>query len=223
MRELFNSDKKPVAVLFEKLTLKRDKDGNRIAAMRFAVPLTPEVALGLTQDLEFACNAIQNHDASIYHMDIAQELEHVNVKFFPLPGATNCCAELQDVRLVWLAMEKVATSTVPYLLFTVPLKINGREKLRHWMVDSVFSQQYARFRFQAAQLEIATEVKRALGSLQDLAERDGTTITLEMGGKSAIIADGTKPYADPDDVAPTRLASRRTRKPQPGPGAQPHA
>lgn len=146
--------KQRLALCFDKATLKQDKDGNRSAKMRFALRLDPEVATSCPPEVQAAYEAVETRQNSICYVELEKEIKNVNLEFYSLPDSKSLSASFPCVDLTGLAVERTEQRSVPHLLFSVVIPLEESPKLRHWIVDALFSQLWVKV--EAAQMSFVS-------------------------------------------------------------------
>lgn len=150
---MFN-EKERVGLYFDKVTLRKDKDGKKVAKMRFSMPLDAVVAARCPSEIRAAYEAIEIRDNKITYCELEYVIPGVNVEFYPLPDSKSLSLALQTVQLDKLAVEREESKmrVETHLLFTIEIAINEGTKIRHWLVDNVFNQLFAKFEITQMQL-----------------------------------------------------------------------
>jgi hypothetical protein len=143
---MFNTKDK-TAVYFDKVSLRKTKDGVKVARMRIAVPLLADVAMKCPAEIRAAYEAIETLDNKISYIELDKVIGAVNVEFYNLPDSRSVSLALPSAELNHLVVErqnsKDASGT--RFLFSIEIFIEEQDKLRHWIVDNVFNQMWAKF------------------------------------------------------------------------------
>jgi hypothetical protein len=133
----------PTPIHLERCLLRRDKDANRNAKLRFAVELTTEIAITSPPQIRAAFEAIATRENKIVEVTSGPEIENIGIEFYPLPSKFNCSLALRSVSLVDFTVED--RDGKPFVCFSINLKLDDKTELRHWIVDSIFTSLWASF------------------------------------------------------------------------------
>ena len=141
--ELFGD--KRVSITFDKASLKRTKEGEKLAKMRFAVLLEAAALIGVPPEIKAGFEATENHENGITKVELGdKQLSGVNVELYNLPDSRSVSMALQSVNLTDLTVERAGKSP-SYLFFTIDIQIGEKKNLRYWIVDNCFNQLWAKF------------------------------------------------------------------------------
>lgn len=146
---LFSAGKDRTALCFDKATLKQDRDGNKSAKLRFAVRLEPDAVRQSPKWIQAAYELVETRDNCASYVELEKDIRGVNLDLYSLPEAKAPYMSFQGVELTKLAVERSDKRSAPHLLFTIEVSLEDHTRLKHWIVDAVFSQLWATF--QAAQ------------------------------------------------------------------------
>lgn len=155
--ELFGEKK--TALVFDKASLKKTKDGIKMAKMRFAVKLSPEILMGCPAQIRAAYEAVETLENGITLVEIGDLiLLGMNIEFYNLPETKAVCLALASINIEDLSVERIQQKDVheSYLYFSCTLIIGDNKTLRHWIVDNCFNQLWAVF--ESAQLVLIPQV-----------------------------------------------------------------
>lgn len=170
LKVLFSKSGLRANLVFDKATLRRDKDNNKSAKLRFALLLVGDAVLHCPAEIRAAYEACDTRENKISYIELDHAIQGVNIDFFGLPDSKSCTLALQSVTLDKLAIERSEQKgrAIPHLLFTVELALEDKSKLRYWIVDNVFGQLWATF--EATQIAFAgmTDEQRAEACAEDL-------------------------------------------------------
>lgn len=161
---MFNTKDK-TAIYFDKVTIRRSKDGVKIARMRIAVPLLAEVAMKCPSEIRAAYEAIETLDNKISYIELDKIIPAVNVEFYNLPDSRSVSLALPSAELDRMVVERQNTkdSAGTRLLFSIEIFIEEKDTLRHWLVDNVFCQMWAKFETQQMSLMPSLEEPKKQG------------------------------------------------------------
>lgn len=161
---MFNTKEK-TAVYFDKVSLRRTKDGVKVARMRIAVPLTADVAMKCPPEVRAAYEAIETLENKISYVELDKIIPGVNVEFYNLPDSRSISLALPSAELDHMIVERQNSkdSAGTRLLFSIEIFIEDKDKLRHWIVDNVFNQMWAKFEIQQMTLMPSLEEPKKLG------------------------------------------------------------
>lgn len=149
--------KQRTAICFDKVSLRKNKDGIKTAKMRFAVRLEGDVILHCPAEVRAAYEAIETRDNLISYVELDKVINGVNVEFYPFPDSKSCSLVLNAASLDKLAVErKEGERNEPHLLFTIEVILEERDKLRYWLMDNCFNQLWANF--EIAQLSLTPSI-----------------------------------------------------------------
>lgn len=160
-----STPKEKTAIYFEKVSLRKTKDGAKVAKLRIAVPLTVDVVLKCPMEIQAAYEAIEKLDNKISYVELDKIIPAVNVEFYLLPDSRSVSLALPSAELDRMVVERKNTkdSAGTLLLFTIEIFIEDKDKLRHWIVDNVFNQMWAKFEVQQMSLMPSLEEPKKLG------------------------------------------------------------
>lgn len=146
---MFNTKDKTV-VYFDKVSLRKTKDGVKVAKMRIAVPLIADVAIKCPAEIRAAYEAIETLENKISYVELDKIVPGVNVEFYNLPDSRSISLALPAAELNRLVVERHESkeNAGTRLLFSIEIFIDDKDKLRHWIVDNVFNQLWAKFEIQ---------------------------------------------------------------------------
>ncbi len=82
---LFSSDKYRAAIVFEKVSLRQTKDGDKIARMRFGIRLEGDTLANCPPEIRAAYEAVDTRENKIVKVELEKEIDGVNVEFYALP------------------------------------------------------------------------------------------------------------------------------------------
>lgn len=139
---------KTTAIVFEKASLRKTKDGAKVAKMRFAVRLEAEALLNSPDEVRAGFEAVEQRENGITLVELGdKEISGVNVEFFNLPDSRAVSAALQSVNLTNLQVERQEQNGMshPHFTFNIEVMLDEKAKLRYWIVDNIFNQLWAKF------------------------------------------------------------------------------
>jgi hypothetical protein len=146
VKTLFASEGGRAKVAIERLNIRQDKDGNRIAKLHMAMPLNVETVRHSTAEIKTAWEAIETRENKIVNIDLMPTIEGVNLEFFAFPNSDSCSLALQSMELSDLQVElDDKRGDDSCLLFSLTVKIDDNRPLRHWLVDNIFVSLWAQF------------------------------------------------------------------------------
>lgn len=154
---MFNAKNK-TPLYFEKVTLRRTKDGAKIAKLRLAIPLEADIAMHCPPEVKAAYEAIETRDNKISYAEIDGVIGGVNIEFYSLPTGKSVSLALNSVQLEKLAVEREdsRSKVETKLMVTIEILVDEKDKLRHWLIDNVFNQLWANF--EVAQMALMPSV-----------------------------------------------------------------
>lgn len=144
---MFNTTER-VMLRFDKVSLKMNGEGMKIAKMRLAIPLTAEVAAKCPGPIRAAYEAVEVRDNKITYTELGKiAIPGVNIEFYYLPDSKALGLALQSITLDKLVVEREESKmrAETRLLVSIEIAIDEEGKLRHWLVDNVFNQLFAKF------------------------------------------------------------------------------
>lgn len=211
---LFSSGKDRTALCFDKVTLKQDREGNKSAKLRFAVRLEPDAVRQSPKWIQAAYELVETRDNCASYVELEKDIRGVNVDLYSLPEAKSPAMSFQGVELTKLAVERSDKRSAPHLLFTIEVSLEEHTRLKHWIVDAVFSQLWAQF--QAAQTsfiptsewEASAGVAEAVADMASVVDGKGiTSMSMEIPGKP-----DSKVTITAEDAKNMRENAKRIRK-----------
>lgn len=143
---MFNTKDK-TAIYFDKVSLRKTKDGVKVARMRIAVPLLADVAMKCPSEIRAAYEACETLENKISYVELDKIIPAVNVEFYNLPDSRSVSLALPSAELDHMIVERNESkeNSGTRLLFSIEIFIEDKDKLRHWIVDNVFNQMWAKF------------------------------------------------------------------------------
>jgi hypothetical protein len=147
-------EKERVEMYFDKLTIRQDKDGKKIAKMRFSIPLDAVVAAKCPPEIRAAYKAIETRDNKINYCELELVIPGVNVELYPSEDSKSLSLALQTVSLEKMAVEREESKLrmETHLLCSIEIAVNDGTKIRHWLVDNVFNRLWAKLEVSQMQL-----------------------------------------------------------------------
>jgi hypothetical protein len=181
---VFNTKDK-TAIYFDKVSLRKTKDGVKVARMRIAVPMTVEVALKCPSEIRAAWEAIETLENKISYVELDKIIAGVNVEFYVLPDSRSISLALPSAQLERLVVERVESkeNVGTRLLFSIEIFIESEDKLRHWIVDNVFNQLWAKFEIQQMTLMPSLEEPKKADANKEHCPFPGCTRAPEHDGE----------------------------------------
>lgn len=143
---MFNTKDK-TAIYFEKASLRKTKDGVKVARLRIAVPLLADDAMTCPAEVRAAYEAVETLDNKISYVELDKVVPGVNVEFYNLPDSRSISLALPSAELNHFVVERHESKETAgtRLLFSLEIFIEEKIELRHWIVDNVFNQLWAKF------------------------------------------------------------------------------
>lgn len=176
---MFNTKDK-TAIYFEKVSLRKTKDGVKVARMRIAVPLLAGVAMKCPSEIRAAYEAIETLENKISYIELDKIIPAVNVEFYLLPDSRSVSLALPSAELDRMVVERHESkeSVSTRLLFSIEIFVEEKDQLRHWLVDNVFNQMWAKFEVTQMSLMPSMEVAQ-----KDSCPYPGCKLTPEHEGE----------------------------------------
>lgn len=134
------------SIAMEKCTLRRDRNGNRLARMRFAIKLDAALAMSSPPAIRAAFEAAGVLDNKIVVVESAMEIDGIGIEFYSLPQKMNCSLALPSVSLFDFSIENQGGQL--FMFFSLTLELDENINLRHWILDNIFIELWAEFTVQ---------------------------------------------------------------------------
>src|SRR4051812_42753118 len=96
--------KEKVSIVFDRATLKKNKDGIKFATLRLAVRLDAPIVHNCPSEVRTAYEAVDTRDNKIVTVELEKEISGVNVEFYNFPDSKTISAAFTSVTIKKMAV-----------------------------------------------------------------------------------------------------------------------